>query len=38
LKERMVISLNDFFRGVYIFQLADRNGRVLESSKFQVQK
>jgi hypothetical protein len=38
LNERMVISLNDFFRGVYIFQLADRNGRVLESSKFQVQK
>ena len=38
LSPRMVINLNDFFRGVYIFQLIDRQGKVMESSKFQVQK
>jgi len=38
LKLRTVVNLNDFFRGVYIFQLTDRHGRVIESSKFQVQK
>lgn len=38
LSARMVVNLNDFFRGVYIFQLTDRNGRLIESSKFVVQK
>ena len=38
LKSRTTVNLNDFFRGVYIFQLIDRQGRVIESSKFQVQK
>jgi hypothetical protein len=38
LNPRMVINLNDFFRGVYIFQLIDRQGKIIESSKFQVQK
>jgi hypothetical protein len=38
LTPRTVVNLNDFFRGVYIFQLTDRNGKVLESSKFVVQK
>lgn len=32
------VNLNNFFRGIYIFQLKDKNGRVLESGKFQVAK
>jgi len=35
---RTVINLNDYFRGVYIFQLTDRNGKIVESGKFQVVK
>jgi hypothetical protein len=35
---RTVLNLNDYFRGVYIFQLTDRNGKVVESGKFQVVK
>ncbi len=38
LTSRTIVNLNDFFRGVYIFQLSDRNGKMIESSKFQVQK
>jgi len=38
LTPRTVINLNDFFRGVYVFQLTDRNGKVIESGKFQVEK
>lgn len=32
------ILLQNFYRGVYIFKLLDRNGKVLESGKFQVVK
>lgn len=32
------INLNDFYRGVYIFQLRDRNGKILDSGKFQVSR
>ncbi len=32
------ITLNDFYRGVYIYQLRDRTGRIIESGKFQVIK
>lgn len=32
------VDLTNFTRGVYIFQLTDQNGRVIESGKFQVQK
>jgi hypothetical protein len=35
---RTVVNLSDFFRGVYIFQLTDRNGKIIESGKFQVVK
>ncbi len=35
---RTVVNLNDYFRGVYIFQLTDRNGQIVESGKFQVVK
>jgi hypothetical protein len=30
------LSLNGFYRGVYIFRLSDKNGNVIESGKFQV--
>lgn len=32
------INLNDFNRGVYIFQLRDSNGKIVEAGKFQVSK
>jgi hypothetical protein len=32
------IDLNDFYRGVYIFQLRDKSGKIIESGKFQVAK
>jgi Secretion system C-terminal sorting domain len=33
-----VVNLSDFFRGIYIFQLRDPAGRIVESGKFQVNK
>ena len=30
------LSLNNFYRGVYIFRLNDKNGNVIDSGKFQV--
>ncbi|HYM94918.1 MAG TPA: T9SS type A sorting domain-containing protein [Chitinophagaceae bacterium] len=38
LTERTSINLNDYNRGVYIYRLVDRGGRVVESGKFQVSK
>jgi len=35
---KTTIDLSDFFRGVYIFQLRDKAGRIVESGKFQVVK
>ncbi|MBC7850603.1 MAG: T9SS type A sorting domain-containing protein [Chitinophagaceae bacterium] len=35
---KTVVSVADFFRGVYIFQLRDKNGKVVDSGKFQVSK
>ena len=32
------IPLTDFYRGVYIYQLKDRSGKIIESGKFQVIK
>ncbi|RYY39608.1 MAG: T9SS type A sorting domain-containing protein [Chitinophagaceae bacterium] len=36
--QRTSISLTDFQRGVYIYQLWDKNGKMIESGKFQVSK
>ncbi len=33
---RIFISLDGFFRGVYIFQIRDRFGKITDSGKFQV--
>jgi hypothetical protein len=36
--ERMSVNLADYSRGIYIYQLRDRSGRMIESGKFQVAK
>lgn len=36
--QRIPLSVTDYNRGVYIYQLRDRNGRLVESGKFQVSK
>ncbi len=36
--QKTIVNLSDFFRGIYIFQLRDENGRVVQSGKFQVVK
>ena len=33
-----VILDNDFYRGIYIYQLRDKTGRIIETGKFQVVK
>lgn len=33
---RMTVTLNDYVTGIYVFQLRDASGRVLETNKFQV--
>lgn len=38
LTSKTSIPLTDFFRGVYIFQLRDKSGKLVESGKFQVAK
>ena len=38
LNDRTVLNLADYTRGVYIYQLRDRTGRMVESGKFQVSK
>lgn len=35
---KMNINLTDFVRGIYVFQIRDLNGGVVESGKFQVTK
>lgn len=32
------VSLQDFYRGIYIYQLRNKNGQIVESGKFQVLK
>jgi hypothetical protein len=34
----VTVPLEDFYRGIYIYQLRDKNGAILESGKFQVVK
>jgi hypothetical protein len=33
---RTIVNVSDFYRGMYIFQLKDKSGRVIDSGKFQV--
>ena len=34
--QRINLSLNGFYRGVYIFQLRDKFGKIMDSGRFQV--
>src|SRR3954449_5553498 len=36
--QKTSVPLTDFYRGIYIFQLRDKSGRIVESGKFQVSK
>lgn len=38
MSNKSTVDLTNFYRGVYIFQLRDRNGKIVESGKFQVIK
>lgn len=35
---RTTIDLSQYFRGIYIFQLRDKTGRIVQSGRFQVAK
>lgn len=32
------MPLNDFYRGIYVYQLRDKGGKIIDSGKFQVVK
>lgn len=36
ISQKTTIPVSDFFRGVYIYQLRDKTGKIVESGKFQV--
>lgn len=36
--QRMTLDLSEYTRGVYIYQLRDKTGKITESGKFQVSK
>ncbi len=36
--QKVTIPLDNFYRGVYFFQLRDKTGKIVESGKFQVVK
>ncbi|MGZ5286287.1 MAG: T9SS type A sorting domain-containing protein [Flavisolibacter sp.] len=38
LADQTTINLTDFTRGVYVYQLRDKSGKLVESGKFQVSK
>ena len=35
---KTIVNLNDFYRGVYIFQIRDKSGKIVDSGRFQVSK
>ncbi|MET0241880.1 MAG: T9SS type A sorting domain-containing protein [Flavitalea sp.] len=37
-EQKTIVNLGDFYRGIYIFQLKDQYGKLVESGKFQVSK
>ena len=34
----MIVPLDDFYRGIYVYQLRDKDGKIIDSGKFQVVK
>ncbi len=35
---KITVPLDEFYRGIYIYQLRDKNGKIIDSGKFQVVK
>lgn len=35
---KLTVDLTNFIRGVYVYQLRDKNGNLAETGKFQVSK
>ena len=35
---KITLPLDDFYRGIYIYQLRDKSGKIIDSGKFQVVK
>jgi len=35
---KTIVNLNEFYRGVYIFQIRDKAGKIVDSGRFQVSK
>lgn len=35
---RINVPLDDFYRGIYVYQLRDKEGKIIDSGKFQVVK
>lgn len=35
---KITVPLDEFYRGIYIYQLRDKNGKIVDSGKFQVVK
>ncbi|MFT3825495.1 MAG: T9SS type A sorting domain-containing protein [Chitinophagaceae bacterium] len=38
INNKTTVNLSEFYRGIYIFQLRDKTGKVIDSGKFQVSK
>ncbi|WP_160290193.1 T9SS type A sorting domain-containing protein [Flavihumibacter solisilvae] len=36
--QKATVELSQFYRGIYIFQLRDKTGRIIQSGRFQVAK
>ena len=36
--QRINLPLDDFYRGIYIYQLRDKEGKIIDSGRFQVVK
>lgn len=36
--KKITLPLNDYYRGIYVFQVRDKQGEVMESGKFQVSR
>ncbi len=36
--KKITVSVDEYYRGIYIFQLRDKQGNIMESGKFQVIK
>ena len=37
-QQKTTVNIADLYRGMYIFQIRDRDGQILDSGKFQITK